>query len=85
MNGPLVDAEGFPRDDIDLYQVRSARHDIICERGPGREGAFPRAGANRRRQPSTPAALPVTSGPRRSARSFAFLANRQAALRPGWF
>ncbi|KAM4648765.1 26S proteasome non-ATPase regulatory subunit 9 isoform 2-T2 [Amazona ochrocephala] len=30
MNGPLVDAEGFPRDDIDLYQVRTARHNIIC-------------------------------------------------------
>ncbi|NXP50879.1 PSMD9 ATPase, partial [Heliornis fulica] len=30
MNGPLVDAEGFPRDDIDLYQVRAARHDIVC-------------------------------------------------------
>ncbi|XP_009996743.1 PREDICTED: 26S proteasome non-ATPase regulatory subunit 9 [Chaetura pelagica] len=30
MNEPLVDAEGFPRDDIDLYQVRTARHNIIC-------------------------------------------------------
>lgn len=41
MDEPLVDAEGFPRDDIDLYQVRTARHNIICERGPaagGREG-----------------------------------------------
>jgi len=31
MSGPLVDAEGFPRDDIDLYQVRTARHNIVCE------------------------------------------------------
>ncbi|XP_075291057.1 26S proteasome non-ATPase regulatory subunit 9 [Opisthocomus hoazin] len=30
MSGPLVDAEGFPRDDIDLYQVRTARHNIVC-------------------------------------------------------
>ncbi|XP_074015673.1 26S proteasome non-ATPase regulatory subunit 9 isoform X2 [Numenius arquata] len=30
MEEPLVDAEGFPRDDIDLYQVRTARHNIIC-------------------------------------------------------
>ncbi|NXU55190.1 PSMD9 ATPase, partial [Turnix velox] len=30
MDGPLVDAEGFPRDDIDLYKVRTARHNIIC-------------------------------------------------------
>ncbi|NXY85123.1 PSMD9 ATPase, partial [Alcedo cyanopectus] len=30
MNEPLVDAEGFPRDDIDLYQVRATRHNIIC-------------------------------------------------------
>ncbi|NXX67280.1 PSMD9 ATPase, partial [Spizella passerina] len=33
MHEPLVDAEGFPRSDIDLYQVRTARHNIICERG----------------------------------------------------
>ncbi|NXC42445.1 PSMD9 ATPase, partial [Penelope pileata] len=30
MDGPLVDAEGFPRADIDLYQVRTARHNIAC-------------------------------------------------------
>ncbi|NXU34956.1 PSMD9 ATPase, partial [Drymodes brunneopygia] len=30
MHEPLVDAEGFPRADIDLYQVRTARHNIIC-------------------------------------------------------
>ncbi|OXB64127.1 hypothetical protein ASZ78_002057 [Callipepla squamata] len=34
-DGPLVDAEGFPRADIDLYQVRTARHSIACERGRG--------------------------------------------------
>lgn len=31
MHEPLVDAEGFPRNDIDLYQVRTARHKIICK------------------------------------------------------
>lgn len=36
MDGPLVDAEGFPRADIDLYQVRAARHSIACEWGRGR-------------------------------------------------
>ncbi|KAI8118374.1 hypothetical protein FF38_05238 [Lucilia cuprina] len=30
MTGPLVDAEGFPRNDIDVYQVRQARQQIIC-------------------------------------------------------
>lgn len=30
MSGPLVDAEGFPRNDIDVYQVRLARQTIIC-------------------------------------------------------
>uniref|UniRef100_A0A8C8VFZ4 26S proteasome non-ATPase regulatory subunit 9 n=1 Tax=Pelusios castaneus TaxID=367368 RepID=A0A8C8VFZ4_9SAUR len=30
MNEPLVDAEGYPRADIDVYQVRTARHNIIC-------------------------------------------------------
>ncbi|NXQ43300.1 PSMD9 ATPase, partial [Catharus fuscescens] len=30
MHEPLVDAEGFPRADIDVYQVRTARHNIIC-------------------------------------------------------
>ncbi|XP_040433379.1 26S proteasome non-ATPase regulatory subunit 9 [Cygnus olor] len=27
---PLVDAEGFPRADIDVYRVRAARHSIAC-------------------------------------------------------
>ncbi|XP_063231515.1 26S proteasome non-ATPase regulatory subunit 9 [Bacillus rossius redtenbacheri] len=30
MKEPLVDADGFPRQDIDVYQVRLARHRIIC-------------------------------------------------------
>ncbi|KAH8273118.1 hypothetical protein KR018_004845 [Drosophila ironensis] len=30
MTGPLVDEEGFPRNDIDIYQVRQARQTIIC-------------------------------------------------------
>ncbi|KAH8383988.1 hypothetical protein KR009_011620 [Drosophila setifemur] len=30
MAGPLVDLEGFPRNDIDIYQVRQARQTIIC-------------------------------------------------------
>uniref|UniRef100_A0A2R9A0N6 Proteasome 26S subunit, non-ATPase 9 n=1 Tax=Pan paniscus TaxID=9597 RepID=A0A2R9A0N6_PANPA len=30
MNEPLVDCEGYPRSDVDLYQVRTARHNIIC-------------------------------------------------------
>nr|XP_056715622.1 26S proteasome non-ATPase regulatory subunit 9 [Euleptes europaea] len=30
MNEPLVDVEGYPRADIDVYQVRTARHNIIC-------------------------------------------------------
>nr|XP_018901555.1 PREDICTED: 26S proteasome non-ATPase regulatory subunit 9 [Bemisia tabaci] len=30
MNDPLVDNEGFPRQDIDVFQVRHARHQIIC-------------------------------------------------------
>ena len=29
MEDPLVDAEGFPRADVDVYQVRTARRDII--------------------------------------------------------
>lgn len=28
--GPLVDEEGFPRNDIDIYGVREARHRIAC-------------------------------------------------------
>lgn len=30
MNDPLVDSEGFPLNTIDVYQVRNARHQIIC-------------------------------------------------------
>lgn len=30
MNEPLVDSEGYPRSDVDLYQVRTARHNIVC-------------------------------------------------------
>ncbi|XP_071502962.1 26S proteasome non-ATPase regulatory subunit 9-like [Diadema antillarum] len=30
MTGPLIDSEGYPRSDIDVYSVRTARHDIIC-------------------------------------------------------
>ncbi|KAL5284722.1 PSMD9 family protein [Megaselia abdita] len=30
MHGPLVDLEGFPRNDIDVHQVRVARNQIIC-------------------------------------------------------
>ncbi|GAB0096467.1 26S proteasome non-ATPase regulatory subunit 9 [Sergentomyia squamirostris] len=32
MDEPLVDSEGFPRSDIDVYQVRTARQQIICTR-----------------------------------------------------
>ncbi|XP_037115326.1 26S proteasome non-ATPase regulatory subunit 9 [Syngnathus acus] len=30
LHGPLVDAEGYPRADINLYQIRTARHNISC-------------------------------------------------------
>ncbi|GCC24022.1 hypothetical protein chiPu_0002421, partial [Chiloscyllium punctatum] len=30
MDAPLVDVEGYPRNDIDVYEVRTARHNIIC-------------------------------------------------------
>ncbi|KAK7497073.1 hypothetical protein BaRGS_00011603 [Batillaria attramentaria] len=30
MDGPLVDTEGYPRADIDVYSVRHARHQIAC-------------------------------------------------------
>ncbi|XP_011498560.1 PREDICTED: 26S proteasome non-ATPase regulatory subunit 9 [Ceratosolen solmsi marchali] len=30
MTDNLVDLEGYPRNDIDVYQVRHARHKIIC-------------------------------------------------------
>ncbi|KAK2727066.1 26S proteasome non-ATPase regulatory subunit 9-like [Artemia franciscana] len=32
MSESLVDSEGYPRNDVDVYQVRHARHDIICLR-----------------------------------------------------
>jgi len=31
MHGPLVDKEGYPRSDIDVYSVRVARNKIICK------------------------------------------------------
>ena len=31
MKGPLVDNEGYPRSDIDVYAVRQARNKIISE------------------------------------------------------
>ena len=31
MHDPLIDREGFPRNDIDVYAVRMARHQIICK------------------------------------------------------
>lgn len=31
MHDALVDAEGYPRQDIDVYQVRHARHRIVCK------------------------------------------------------
>lgn len=31
MTEPLIDSEGYPRSDIDVYQVRHARHQIKCE------------------------------------------------------
>ena len=30
MDGSLFDAEGYPRSDIDLYAVRTARNRVIC-------------------------------------------------------
>ncbi|XP_075882003.1 26S proteasome non-ATPase regulatory subunit 9 [Nelusetta ayraudi] len=30
LQGPLVDEEGFPRADVNLYQIRGARHNISC-------------------------------------------------------
>ena len=30
MDAPLVDKDGYPRNDIDLVQVRTARHNINC-------------------------------------------------------
>ena len=31
MSEPLVDNEGFPRNDLDLWQVRTARNKIISK------------------------------------------------------
>lgn len=31
MKDPLVDSEGFPRSDVDVYQIRGARNKIISE------------------------------------------------------
>lgn len=31
MNEPLIDSEGYPRADIDVYTVRHARHKVICK------------------------------------------------------
>jgi hypothetical protein len=31
MSEPLVDKDGYPRNDIDVYSVRKARHDINCK------------------------------------------------------
>lgn len=31
MTDSLLDAEGYPRSDIDVYQIRLARHRIICK------------------------------------------------------
>lgn len=31
MTGPLIDEEGYPRNDIDVYSVRTTRHEIICK------------------------------------------------------
>ncbi|KAL7836444.1 hypothetical protein AOLI_G00277280 [Acnodon oligacanthus] len=30
MHAPLVDVEGYPRADVDLFQIRTARHSISC-------------------------------------------------------
>ncbi|XP_037536305.1 26S proteasome non-ATPase regulatory subunit 9 isoform X1 [Nematolebias whitei] len=30
VEGPLVDDEGYPRADVNLYQIRAARHNISC-------------------------------------------------------
>lgn len=31
MNEPVIDSEGYPRADIDVYTVRHARHKVICK------------------------------------------------------
>ncbi|XP_035514627.1 26S proteasome non-ATPase regulatory subunit 9 [Morone saxatilis] len=30
VEGPLVDEEGYPRADVNVYQIRTARHNISC-------------------------------------------------------
>lgn len=30
MHGKLIDPEGFPRNDIDIFAIRTARHKVIC-------------------------------------------------------
>lgn len=30
MSDSLIDSDGFPRADIDVYQIRHARHKMIC-------------------------------------------------------
>ncbi len=30
MKGALVDREGFPRGDVDIYVVRTARQKVLC-------------------------------------------------------
>jgi 26S proteasome regulatory subunit N4 len=37
LTGPLVDEEGFPRNDVDLYSVREARHAVAVGRNDLRE------------------------------------------------
>lgn len=32
LEGPLIDANGYPRNDCDLYAVRAARHAVNCSR-----------------------------------------------------
>ena len=32
VEGPLVDSEGYPRADVNLYQIRAARHNISCKK-----------------------------------------------------
>lgn len=31
VEGPLVDDEGYPRADVNVYQIRTARHNISCK------------------------------------------------------
>jgi len=30
LKGPLIDREGYPRSDIDIYAVRTARQKVLC-------------------------------------------------------